>query len=104
VVRQVFCLRFGVEGLGSAEPRDIPRLDQIGIDGRVLAFTLAVSLVTGLIFGLAPALQSSKSDPNESLRRAEEDRQAGSAADAFAICWWFPKLALSLILLIGAAC
>ena len=49
-------------------PRDLPRLDQIGIDGRVLVFSLAVSIVSIILFSLVPALQSSKPDLNESLK------------------------------------
>src|SRR6185295_8078162 len=48
----------GIGLLLAAKPGAVPRLDEIGLDLRVLGFTLAVSLLTGLIFGLAPALQS----------------------------------------------
>ena len=58
-------------GLGlllAARPGVVPRLDEIGVDLRVLGFTLAVSVLTGLIFGLVPALQSSENDLNETLK------------------------------------
>ena len=46
----------------------VPRLHEIGIDGGALAFTIAISVLTGLIFGLAPALRASKVDVNEALK------------------------------------
>jgi predicted lysophospholipase L1 biosynthesis ABC-type transport system permease subunit len=49
-------------------PDGIPRLDQAGLDGRVLAFTAAVSLATGLLFGLAPALTGGRQGLNEALK------------------------------------
>ncbi|HEX8184592.1 MAG TPA: ABC transporter permease, partial [Blastocatellia bacterium] len=49
-------------------PANIPRKHEIGIDASVLGFTFAISLLTGLIFGLAPAIQTSKPDLNEALK------------------------------------
>src|SRR5207244_511735 len=46
----------------------LPRIDEIGLDWRVLAFTLAVSIVTGLIFGLAPAIRRAQPSPMDALR------------------------------------
>src|SRR6185503_18606154 len=58
-------LSFGIlDLLLAAAPREIPRLNAIGIDRWVLGFTLLLSAVTGVTFGLAPALQSSKLDLN----------------------------------------
>ena len=64
-----------VEVLGQFGSAKIPRLDEIGIDGRVLAFTFVMSLVTGLVFGLVPALRASRLDLNDVLR--EGGRGAG---------------------------
>ena len=93
---------WGLKLLLAWSPADIPRLDQTGIDGRVLAFTLAVSLVTGLIFGLAPALQSSKSDPNESLKEGGRGSTGGVGGRRVRNLLVVSEIALSLILLIGA--
>src|SRR5262249_424708 len=49
-------------------PANRARLNEIGIDGLVLAFTFATAVVTGLVFGLAPALRASRVDPNGALK------------------------------------
>ncbi len=92
---------WGLRLLVALAPREIPRLDETGIDFRVLAFTLGVSILTGLIFGLLPALQASKPDLNDALK---EGGRSGAGAvrsrtrNAFVVA----EVALSLILLIGA--
>jgi len=79
----------------------IPRAEQISIDSRVLAFTLLLSFVTGLVFGLAPAWQASRTNLNESLKEGGRSAQAGSRQrlrNALIVA----EVALSLILLVGA--
>jgi len=49
-------------------PDDLPRIHEVRVDGRVLAFTFAISLVTGILFGLVPALAASNPDLNETLK------------------------------------
>src|SRR5256714_9807400 len=49
-------------------PENIPRLNEVGIDGKVIGFTFLISLLTGLVFGLAPALRASRVDLNEALK------------------------------------
>src|SRR5215813_13035709 len=67
-----------VGALRSFGPENIPRLNEVGVDGRVMAFTCFVSLLTGVVFGLAPALRFSRVDLNETLK--EGGRDAGSAS------------------------
>jgi len=93
---------WGLDALVALSPADIPRLDQTGIDGRVLAFTLAVSLLTGLVFGLAPALQASKPDLNDSLKESGRGSTSGKSAMRIRSLLVVSEIALSLVLLVGA--
>ena len=61
----------GSRMLISLAPADLPRLAEVGIDGRVLAFTLAVSILTSLLFGIAPALYASRVELNGVLKRTK---------------------------------
>jgi putative ABC transport system permease protein len=82
-------------------PEGAPRLDQVGIDSRVLAFAFGISALTGILFGLAPALQASKLDVSSSLKeggRSGEGHRRTSARSLLLI----GEVALSLILLVGA--
>jgi len=81
-------------------PASIPRVDQIGINRWVLVFTLAISVLTGIIFGLIPALSASKPDLNETLK--EGGRGSGSARQRARSLLVVVELALALMLLINA--
>ncbi|HJQ22320.1 MAG TPA: ABC transporter permease [Blastocatellia bacterium] len=93
---------WGLSALVALSPANIPRLDQIHIDGRVLAFTFAVSLVTGLIFGLVPALQASKPDLNEALKEGGRGTSEGRRGKRVRSLLVVSEIALALVLLIGA--
>src|SRR5436853_718808 len=67
----------GLKLLVSLNPPNIPRLTEINIDLRVLGFTLLVSLLTGLVFGLVPALQASKPNLNETLKEGARGSSVG---------------------------
>jgi predicted permease len=95
-----------VSALGQFGSAKIPRLDEIGIDGRVLAFTFLVSLITGVVFGLVPALRASRLDLNDVLR---EGGRSGTGSSAWGLghnqlrrLLISTEIALSLVLLIGA--
>ena len=69
---------WGVDALKAIAPDDVPRIDQISLDGTVLLYTLGVSLLTGLIFGLAPAIQTTKPDLHEALKEGGRTSGGGS--------------------------
>jgi predicted permease len=105
----------GLSGLGLAllavkalqlfAPANIPRLHEISIDYRVMAFTFAVALLTGLVFGLLPALRASRVDLNESLKdgtRNSGGNASGRSHQNSRRLLVVAEVALSLILLIGA--
>lgn len=97
----------GVRGLRAYGPENIPRLGEVGVDMRVLLFTFAVSLMTGVVFGLVPALRASRVDLNEVLK--EGGRSLAGGGSAFGMTHHrlrkllvIAEVALSLVLLIGA--
>ena len=93
---------WGVDALVAASPREFPRLEEIGLDARVLGFTFGVSALTGLFFGLAPALQASKLDLNEALKEGGRGTTAGGQRGRLRGALVVAEVALSLVLLVGA--
>ncbi|HEV2687325.1 MAG TPA: ABC transporter permease, partial [Bryobacteraceae bacterium] len=87
-------------------PGNIPRLEDIGINGAVLAFTFGISLVTGVLFGIAPAWRAMRVDLNTSLkaggRSGQSDGGMRLARNRLRGLLVVSELALSLMLLIGA--
>ena len=82
-------------------PPEVPRLGEIGLHGPVFAWTLGVSIITGVLFGLAPALGASKPDLNESLKEGGRST-AGSGRSRMRNLLVVSEIALALVLLIGA--
>ena len=80
----------------------IPRADEISLDWRVLAFCLAVSLLTGIVFGLAPALQVLRVDVNGALKEGASKIGAGSARGRLRSVLVVVEVALALALTVGA--
>jgi putative ABC transport system permease protein len=79
----------------------MPRLDGASLNGRVLLFTLALSAITGLLCGIFPAWQASKSKPVEAMR-ASERHLAGSSVMRWRSAFMISEVAVSMILLVGA--
>ena len=93
--------RWGVDALLAISPRDLLSFTSVAIDKRVLGFALALAVLTSLIFGLLPALESSRPNTNESLKEGGRGTTAGRA---HRVLNWFvvAQVALSLMLLIGS--
>ena len=92
----------GVNLLKSFIPSNISQAQAISIDGKVLLFTLIVSLLTGLIFGLVPAIQASTINLNETLKEGGRDSGAGARGNRVLSLLVITEVAVSLILLVGA--
>ncbi len=90
----------------TVNPGNIPRLDVIAIDGPVLVFTFGVSILTGIVFGLAPAYRAARPDLNNALKAGGRNSQGegglGSARRRLRSLLVVAEVALSLMLLVGA--
>ena len=93
---------WGLRALILAAPPSIPRLDAIAIDGWVLGFTLLVAVGTGILFGLAPALHSTRPDLAGSLVDGARGGTAGAGRQRFRRGLVVGQIALALMLLSGA--
>ena len=93
---------WSVDLLVSLSAGRVPRAGEIGIDAVVLGFTLGVSLLTGLVFGLVPALQASKPDFNESLKEGGKSATEGLRRNRIRSALVVAEVALALVLLVGA--
>jgi putative ABC transport system permease protein len=94
-----------VWGLGAIKyygADQLPRLDEVQINGRVLLFTLAVSMLTGLLFGLVPTLKASRPDVNEVLKSGTKTATSSRSLRLWRDALVVSEVALSLILLVGA--
>jgi putative ABC transport system permease protein len=83
-------------------PENISQARAISIDYKVLGFTLLVSVATGLIFGLAPALQSIRFNQAETLKEGGRDAATGGSGKRLRSLLVMAEVAISLVLLIGA--
>jgi putative ABC transport system permease protein len=92
---------WAVQVLRASMPEGVPRVAAIAIDLRVLAAAAALSLVTGILFGIVPALQLSKPDLTTALK--EGSRGAGGARQRMRSALVVVEVALAVVLLVGAA-
>jgi predicted permease len=81
-------------------PAALPRAEQVGLDTHVLIFTLGISLVAGVLFGLTPALKTSQSDLHETLKQG--GRGASGTRHRMQSVFVVAEMALAVVLLIGA--
>ena len=92
---------WGVDALLALSPADLPRIDEVRIDLRVLAFTSAIAGFTGILFGLVPALKASRINLTLALKEGSRS-VAGSASHRLRSLIVIAEIALSLVLLVGA--
>ena len=102
----------GIAGLGvawlvtkalkSMNPANLPRLDEISMDGRVLAFSLLISLLTGVLFGLAPAIHAARTNLAEMLKEGGRSVTGGKASQRIRSILVTAEVALSVALLVSA--
>ena len=97
----------GIRALLAVSPAGLPRIGEdgsaIGMDWRVLGFTLGVSLVTGILFGLFPAFSTSRSDLNSTLKESSNRSGTGFRQGKARSLLVISEVSLALVLLIGAA-
>jgi len=92
----------GVRALVSLLPADFPRAHDIHVSGPVLAFTLLISIFTGILFGLAPALQASHTDPKQGLQQSGRTSTASRHQSRLRSALVISEVSLACVLLVGA--
>jgi putative ABC transport system permease protein len=97
----VLLAEWGIEALVALGPRDLPRLETIHLDGRVLAFTAGLSLLTGLLFGLVPAWHAA-GDVGAAIKEGGRGATEGLRRNRLRSLLVVSETALALLLLIGA--
>jgi putative ABC transport system permease protein len=97
----------GVRALLTVSPAGLPRIGEhgalVGVDWRVLAFTLGISLITGILFGLFPALGASRPDLNTTLKESSNRSGTGFGQSKARSLLVISEVSLALVLLVGAA-
>jgi putative ABC transport system permease protein len=94
---------WGVQLLIALAPSDVPRLDTVGVDLSVVAFTFSICVITGVLFGMAPALHTSRVTPQDVLREAGTRTAGGRQARITRSVLVVSQLALALMLVVGAS-
>jgi putative ABC transport system permease protein len=94
--------QWGTDALVKTIPQNIPRISTIQLDAPVLIFTMLVSLVTGVVFGLVPAWQASHVDLNSSLKSGSRTGSGGESKGRVRNALIMAEVALALVLLISA--
>ena len=92
--------KWGTAAAVAAVPRTLPRAEEIGLNGSVLLFTLAVSILAGIVFGLAPALKSASPNIGESLK--DGGRSISGYRSRTQAAFVIGEMAMAFVLLIGA--
>jgi putative ABC transport system permease protein len=93
---------YGIDLLLALSPATLPRAGEVGVDFRVLGFTLALSLLAGALFGLAPAWQATRVSLNEELKGSGRGASGGERHNRARSLLVVSEIALSVVLLAGA--
>src|SRR5215213_8744126 len=93
---------WGIDLLKSISPEELPRVQEVVLDGRVLGFTALISLLTGLIFGLVPAVRAARTDLNEVLKEGGRGGGESLGRSRIRSVLVIAEVAVALILLVGA--
>jgi len=93
---------WGLAAITKLLPTDFPRLNEIHIDLRILGFTFAASVLTGILFGLAPALQISRADVQDTIKETGRGTSGSRRQSRFRQALIVVEVALSVVLLVGA--
>jgi predicted permease len=94
---------WGTPLLVSLIPDKVPRIHEISVDLRVLGFALLISIITGIVFGLAPALQASRIDLNQSLKESARGTTSGLRQNRLRAFLIVSEVSLAVVLMIGAS-
>ena len=97
------CAEIGLRALARMRPENLPQLASVGIDCRVLTFTLLVSLVTSLLFGLAPAFLGTRLDLVDALKQGGRSGSPGRSSQRVRNLLVITEMAMCLMLLVGAS-
>ncbi|HUN83290.1 MAG TPA: ABC transporter permease, partial [Terracidiphilus sp.] len=92
----------GVRSLVAFLPADFPRANDIRVNGVVLGFAFLVSLATGVLFGLAPAMQAARTDPRQGLQKAGKTTTGSRRESRLRSALVVSEVSLACVLLIGA--
>ena len=92
----------GVQAVVTLKPANVPRIDELGIDPSVMLFTLGVAVLTGLLFGVAPAVQTSRTNLQETLKEGGRSSMSDRSGQTLRRALVVAEVALALALLTGA--
>ena len=92
----------GIRALKAMLPSNTPRLDEVGLDASVLCFTFVVAVATGLVFGVLPALQATRTDSAETLKEGARGSSGGPGRQRLRGLLIVGEVSLALVLLVGA--
>ena len=92
---------WGVRTLLAVSPESLARAEQVGFDPMLLAFAIAVTVLTGLLFGAAPAIRATRADPNEAMHEGSRGNTGGRSSRGARNVLVASQVCVALMLLVG---